>query len=80
MLKNKLLKSNVEYQQKFDYINSDFNNKWVIPVVFDNHLVFSNIIENQKPLNNENNFNSTEILTQLKEDPNGYTELEQKEL
>ena len=80
LLKNKLLKSNVEYQQKFDYINSDFNNKWVIPVVFDNHLVFSNIIEDQKPLNNENNFNSTEILTQLKEDPNGYTELEQKEL
>jgi len=83
-LKNKgierynLLNKNIEYKKKLDIINNNFSDSWIIPVVCDKHIIFTNIIE--KDINENNEINNQRILTQLKEDPYGYTEIEQKEL
>ena len=77
--KNNLIKSNIEYDKKNDLLNHDFSSTWVIPVVSDNHIIFTNIL-NKKNENENNNLQETKkILTELKEDPEGYTEINQKD-
>lgn len=73
-----LLNKNIEYQKKLDIINNDFSDSWLIPIVYDNHLIFSNIID--KNIDENNELNQQKILTQLRENSSGYSEIEQKEL
>ncbi len=75
--KNNLIKNNFEYQKKLDIVNNDFSDTWVIPITFDNHIVFSNIIN--KTLENNNNLNER-LITQLVENSSNSIEIEQKEL
>ena len=73
-----LLNKNIEYQKKLDILNNDFSDSWIVPIVYDNHNIFTNIIE--KNINENNEINNQRVITQLKENSSGFTEKEQKEL
>ena len=77
IVKNDLLKKNIDYKRKLDIINNDFSDKWIIPIVSDIRKIFTNIIDI-----NSNNENAEEkkILTQLQENSTGYEESAQKDL
>lgn len=75
-----LLNKDIEYNKKLEIINNDFSDNWIIPIVNDNHIIFTNINEIEKKNNNNENINENKLITQLEEDPSGYTEIEQKEL
>ena len=73
-----LLNKNIEYKKKLEILNNDFSDSWIIPIVYDNHIIFTNIIE--KEINNNNEINNQRVITQLRENSTGYNEIEQKEL
>ena len=77
--KQQLQKKNIDYIKKYELLNNDFSDSWIIPIVYDTHNVFTNIVNKDSKNNNENNINET-ILTQLKENTTNSNELEQKEL
>lgn len=65
-----LIKNNIDYAQKLNFINNDFTSKWVLPIVFDKHIIFSNITEES----------NQEMISELREDPSFVHEISQKEL
>merc|ERR1711991_561005 len=36
-----LLNKNIEYKKKLDILNNDFSDTWIIPIVNDNHIIFT---------------------------------------
>ena len=40
--KYNLMKKNIDYQKKLEIINNDFSDNWIIPIVYDTHLIFTN--------------------------------------
>ena len=66
----KLYKNNIKYKVILDYINKKYNQKWIIPVVKDNKIIYSKLIIDNDDNNNNNSKEDNLILsdTQLKED------------
>ena len=52
--KNNLLKNGIKYKLIYDYIESNYNTKWVIPIVYDKHRVYATLKENDSYHKNEN--------------------------
>ena len=76
-----LLKKKIDYKKKLDIINNDFSDSWIIPIVYDKHIIFSNIIDKTKNEDDNNeNINGKRILTQLRENLSGANEIDQKDL
>ena len=80
--KNILLKNNIKYSLIYDYIENNYNSKWIIPIVYDKHRVYSNLKENDSY--EENNDLSESLLkddyffTESLEDSRGIIEENQR--
>ena len=79
--KDNLNKKNIDYIKKFELLNNEFSDSWIIPIVYDTHNIFTNIINKdlKQDENNENNINE-KMLTELKENIINSNETLQKEL
>ena len=65
----KLLKNNIKYKIVLDYINKEYNQKWIIPVVSDNKVIYSKTRDDDDKDNDENNddlFSDTILTNNIK--------------
>jgi hypothetical protein len=82
--KYNLLKNNIQYKLIFDYLNNNFNSKWVIPIVYDKHKIYSKLkddyetIEDDKNIFSENENKENYFFTESLEDSRGIIEENQR--
>ena len=57
-----LFKNNIKYSVIQDYINNNYNQKWIIPVVKDNKIIYSKLNTDNKNNNDNNDINNKDLL------------------
>lgn len=75
--KYNLLKNNIKYKLIYDYVESNFDTKWVIPIVYDKHRVYATLKEEdsyQKDNENDEIMRAEFYFTETLEDKRGVIE------